>query len=709
MKRVVRAVAAMLAAGIMAFGISANGYAYSPQIEPFPIGIFWPPGPAETTSARYAEINEMNANFVVGGNGVSTLATNDQALMHASNNGIRLLVDDVRLMWRSQLIEQKATGFGLNVSSSSALGQTFKTPAGTGWGLNTVKLYVDKTNWPASTTLTLKLYDSPAKATLLASSSINGSANTYYPEFQFHTVVQSDKSYYVELTSSSPTPVGWVVTSSSDVYPGGQAYMNGTVQNLDFWFEMNVSQRAYNDGNRPSNADIDAIANYYKNKSGLQGYHVTDEPSALQMTRILETTRRIRMNDPNHTAFVNLFPTYANANQLGLDQLTGLYVSSAAPIGQTFKTKPGLTKIDTVQWWIDKNTWGAGEALTLKLWDSSAKQTLIAQSTLTTPPTEWPQFALNATISGNTSYYMELTHNGGGDNSVGWVVRSNTGDDWYPDGNGSINGAAFNGDFWFTINQSIQGGTYEDYVYRWMYTNPDVLVFDHYPFMASGQIRSDYYTNLEVIRRQALLGNADFWSYIQSVGISGVWKTPTQSEMNYQIYTNLAYGAKGYIYFTYWTPASSGGESFANGLILPDGTKNASYTWAQSINAKVKQWGPVLNSLRSEAVYHTGSSLPSSVTALPAGFFWQLDQTSLPSVIGYFKNASGRKYVMVVNRDTVNARTLSFTLATKPSSVKEISSVNGAEIDTNYNASTGTLSSSFAAGEGKLFVLPSGY
>ncbi|BBH23085.1 hypothetical protein Back11_44300 [Paenibacillus baekrokdamisoli] len=700
-----KAIVIVLATLFLVLGSSNSGMAYSPTIQPFPIGIFWPPSPANTSNGSYADIAAMHANFIVGGNGVSDFASNDPALNYAASNGLTMLIDDNQLAWRNQLLSQPLTGHGQFVSSSSSLGQTFKSPAGSGWGLNTVTLYIDKLNWPAGTTLTLTLYDSPAKNNAIASNSITGPVSTYYPTFGLYTAIQSNSTYYVELTSNSPSQVGWVVTSSSNVYADGQAYKNGVAQAVDFWFDFGFSQRAYNDGNKPADSVIDNITNHYKTHSALQGYHVLDEPSALQMTRIQDTIRRMKLGDSNHMAFVNLFPNYASSTQLGLDQQTGVYVTSSSPLGQSFTTKPGQTMINTVQWWIDKNTWSAGEELTLKLWNSPAKTTLIAQNTLTTPSTEWPQFNLNAAVNGSTAYYMELTHNGGGNNSVGWVIRSNTNDNWYNDGTAYLNGSAIASDFWFTINQNIIGGSYEDYVYRWMYTAPDVLVFDHYPYMADGGFRSDYYANLEVIRRQALLGGIDFWSYIQSVGVNGVWRVPSESEMRYQIYSNLAYGAKGYIYFTYWTPASSGGESFNNGIILPNGTKNNSYTWAQNINADVQQLGGTLMNLKSIAVYHSGGSLPSMAAALPASFFWQPNNSSLPLLIGYFENQAGEKYIMVVNKNTSSAQTAAFTISTGYSNVKEVSKTNGQLIVTNYQAGTGQMSVSFSPGEGKLFKL----
>lgn len=684
-------------------------YYSAADVDPFPIGIFWPPSPADTTNARYAEISQMNANFVVAGNGIGDFATNDQALACAAANGVKVIVEDSRLLWNVNTTAQTSTGGGYFVNSNNSLGQTFKTPVGVEWVLNTVQLYIDKTNWASGITLTLKVYAGTNKSgTLLGSASITGPVDTNLPVFTFNKAVTSSSTYYMELSSnSSTTNVGWVVASTTNTYVDGQAYQNGTALSTDLWFSIAFSERMYADGSQPANADIDAITQHYKNNSALLGYHIKDEPSADMMTRLEDTTQRFRQQDPGHMTFVNLFPTYADADQLGVNQFSGDWVRPNRRLGQTFKTSSDQTTISTVQMWVDNSQWGSNEPLTLSLWNSTAKTTLIAQKTISGPSYNWPQFTLNATVSANTQYYLELTHGGGGDNSVGWVVRSKDNDNWYNDGTGYVDGSAINSDFWFTINQNIQGGTYEDYVYRWARTKPDVLCYDHYPFLTNNGFKSDYYTNMEIIRRQSLSHKINFWTYIQSVGMAPTFRAPSQSDLRYHIYTSLAYGAKGYIYFTYWTPPY-GSEGFNNGLILENGTQNTSYTWAKNINGEVLKLGPTLKALTSQAVYHTGS-LPASTIGLPADFFWKPNDTNQPLIISYFKNNSGRKYVMVVNRDTANARNVTFTLSPKPTEVKEISKSTGAEVNTNYNSSTGTISSSLSAGEGRIYVLPSSF
>lgn len=63
----------------------------------FPIGLWWPPPPAQTTVERYREISDAGFNFVIGGNGVTNDAINPTALEAAAANDLRFLLTDGKL------------------------------------------------------------------------------------------------------------------------------------------------------------------------------------------------------------------------------------------------------------------------------------------------------------------------------------------------------------------------------------------------------------------------------------------------------------------------------------------------------------------------------------------------------------------------------------------------------------------------------------
>lgn len=60
----------------------------------FPIGIFWPPHPYETTVARYTEIAEAGFTFVVSGNYADDGNIIGQLLSVADQTGVKVLVSD---------------------------------------------------------------------------------------------------------------------------------------------------------------------------------------------------------------------------------------------------------------------------------------------------------------------------------------------------------------------------------------------------------------------------------------------------------------------------------------------------------------------------------------------------------------------------------------------------------------------------------------
>lgn len=63
----------------------------------YPIGLFCPPPPDQTTVERYQEIAAAGFNFVIGGNGVTNDSTNPGALNAAAACNLRFLLVDGRL------------------------------------------------------------------------------------------------------------------------------------------------------------------------------------------------------------------------------------------------------------------------------------------------------------------------------------------------------------------------------------------------------------------------------------------------------------------------------------------------------------------------------------------------------------------------------------------------------------------------------------
>lgn len=295
---------------------------------------------------------------------------------------------------------QLSTGSGYFLASTNSLGQSFYTPANCS-NIDFIELYIDSSQWESGETMTLTLWNSPAKTTRIASSSLTSTNNGNYPRFPIKAAVSPITSYYWELTHNGggDNSVGLVSCSASDVLYGA-AYENGTPKSNDFYFNIYKSQ------------------------------YTTSVPSF-----------------DESGALTNANPILSLSQTL---EGNGSFITSTNPIGQTFTTPVDCSYIDYIELHLDNTNWSSNEALVLTLWNSPAKTQQIASCTLVESRNgTYPRFPLNTSVIPNTSYYFELAHNGGGDNSIGWVCRSTT--DVYSGGNAYENSLAMPYDFYFRI------------------------------------------------------------------------------------------------------------------------------------------------------------------------------------------------------------------------------------------------------------------
>ncbi len=64
-------------------------------------------------------------------------------------------------------------------------------------------------------------------------------------------------------------------------------------------------------------ADPEGTVKRFMNHPGLAGYHIVDEPNAKLFPELGVWVKRIQAVDSAHPCYINLFPTYANEQQLG--------------------------------------------------------------------------------------------------------------------------------------------------------------------------------------------------------------------------------------------------------------------------------------------------------------------------------------------------------------------------------------------------------
>jgi hypothetical protein len=192
--------------------------------------------------------------------------------------------------------------------------------------------------------------------------------------------------------------------------------------------------------------------------------------------------------------------------------------------------------------------------------------------------------------------------------------------------------------------------TYQEHVDLFIREVPvQILSFDHYPVIGDS-LRPQWYENLEIFSAAARKAGKPFWAFSLAVA-HGPYPVATVAQMRLQVFSDLAYGAQGIQYFTYWTPLDTVWK-FNNAPITPDGKRTEVYDRIKTVNREIRDLSPVFLGARVISVAHTGASIPQGtrrLTSLPQPFR-SLNTEGAGAVVSVLENG-GISYLVVVNRD----------------------------------------------------------
>ncbi|MBP6965475.1 MAG: hypothetical protein KBC96_13850 [Armatimonadetes bacterium] len=251
--------------------------------------------------------------------------------------------------------------------------------------------------------------------------------------------------------------------------------------------------------------------------------------------------------------------------------------------------------------------------------------------------------------------------------------------------------------------------SYDEYIERFAKeTGCDVLCMDYYPMMTpTADGREGYCDNLAVMRKWSVEMGIPHWNFFNTMPF-GPHHDPTEAQLRWQIYTSLAYGSKGILYFCYWTPGkgAGGGGEFPKGgaIITAEGIRTRHYEQAKRINFALKNMGPTLMKLTSTDVIRI------KPTDDPAA---KLEGSPLKNIskggdylIGVFKHKYGRRAVLINNYDCNYTSWPTVEFAVPLESVREVDQSTGKQVPVRDDSpEMAGLQLSLDAGEGRLFLL----
>ncbi|MGH7724073.1 MAG: hypothetical protein ACREOU_01455 [Candidatus Eiseniibacteriota bacterium] len=254
-----------------------------------------------------------------------------------------------------------------------------------------------------------------------------------------------------------------------------------------------------------------------------------------------------------------------------------------------------------------------------------------------------------------------------------------------------------------------------------------ILSMDMYPFQNESREGRAYFECLSIVRDKAAEysrpgARIPLWVIVQSSSYVNAsrheHRTPTIPQIRWQVWSALAYGAKGIAYWTAvpnWNEATR--EGWGDGLLDAEGRPSAKYDAIRSLNRELHALGPTLLELDAVTALHVKPGnqvgLDDAVLGSPRSIYNIVAGVEASSgrddcLIGYLKHArTGDDYLVIVNRSTEKDRSFRVTLTSPATAVERISPSSGAPERISLDGRSFTVPA-LTPGAGALFRVQDG-
>ena len=242
---------------------------------------------------------------------------------------------------------------------------------------------------------------------------------------------------------------------------------------------------------------------------------------------------------------------------------------------------------------------------------------------------------------------------------------------------------------------------YIGYLSRFEQTlHPQILSVEHMGILKEG-LRSEFFPNLAVLRQVSLAAKTPFWAYALAVPF-GDHPAVLHSHIRTQLYSGLAYGAKGVQYYSF-LPPNNRSQIFGDALKNNLGEFTKLYRDVQSINAEISRIGPTIMELQSTAVCFSKPIPPGGHGFSPGLPIVSIDAPTM--LAGFFQDKKGESYFLLVNTDMDYGKLARVTFAEDVKSVIEIAKnkMPAEEFSWQKEESEKDAVLLFRAGDGRLF------
>ena len=274
----------------------------------------------------------------------------------------------------------------------------------------------------------------------------------------------------------------------------------------------------------------------------------------------------------------------------------------------------------------------------------------------------------------------------------------------------------------YATKEMLGNASYYEHVEEFIdKVKPEILSYDHYHFIKGepmeqerfederqNQIyeaafqkveRAGFFDNIEDVMAVCERKRVPFMVIIL-VTEHGPYRNLTESEIRWEVFQSLCYGAKRLSYFTYWTPGvdQDEGEDFwhwKNGMIAKDGTRNPHYHMVARINRELQAVGDILLPHKVQAVFHIGKE-PDKKVRYWQGSYGVVTALEASRITAGFYDCG---YVLLASKDHEADQTVRLTVE-DGRAVSRFDKITG--IWQTVEALDGVVTLDLAAGDGEL-------
>jgi len=237
----------------------------------------------------------------------------------------------------------------------------------------------------------------------------------------------------------------------------------------------------------------------------------------------------------------------------------------------------------------------------------------------------------------------------------------------------------------YASSEQLGTSTYQEHIQLFLQEVPvQFLSFDHFPIRVNeAGVRSllgIWYENLEIISDEAHKAEKPFWAFALTTA-HWSFPIPTLADLRLQVFSNLAYGAQGIQYFTYWTPTPYGWVDFHDGPIDLN-TNQRTPTWftVQQMNREIKALSKVFLGAQVIKVEHIATNASGENADIPTAttrfnFANRPSEASIikklaipnntNALVSFLKNGN-RAYMVIVNKNLEGGDNVTFTIKGGP-------------------------------------------